>query len=172
VDDLVSDEVARPNKALQPTQNRRVVIHLMNIQVRPAATTDGPSIEALHSEWGYKSGFSQNDQIFLAQKGEQIVGVVKLTFESNVCVLRGMFIKTELQGKGIGSKLLGSVNEWLGNKQAFWLTNGSEINKPFVCLSNTFQIFTVRSVLLKSVIQKHPTFSWNVSKNIWLKGIM
>ncbi len=119
MDDLVSDEVARPNKALQPTQNRRVVIHLMNIQVRPAATTDGPSIEALYSEWGYKSGFSQNDQIFLAQKGEQIVGVVKLTFESNVCVLRGMFIKTELQGKGIGSKLLGSVNEWLGNKQAF-----------------------------------------------------
>lgn len=91
----------------------------MNIQVRSAVTTDGSSIEALYSEWGYEGGFSQNDQIFLAQKGEQIIGVVKLTFESNVFVLRGMFIKTELQGKRIGSRLLGSVNEWLGNKQAF-----------------------------------------------------
>ena len=103
----------------------------MNIQVRPAATTDGSCIEALYSEWGYEGGFSQNDQIFLAQKGEQIVGVIKLTFKSNVFVLRGMFIKTELQGKGIGSKLLGSVNEWLGNKQAFCV--------PFKHLSNFYR---------------------------------
>ncbi len=92
---------------------------LNTYQVRSAETTDSSSIEALYSEWGYKGEFTQADQMFLAETDGQIVGVVRLSFESGVYILRGMFIKTKLQGNGIGSILLKAVHEWLGNNLAY-----------------------------------------------------
>jgi len=91
----------------------------MKIQVRSAKPEDYPAIEALYSEWGYKGRFTQSDQIFLAEVNGEIVSVVRLSSESGVYVLRGMFTKTEFQRNGVGSILLSSVHQWLGKNSAY-----------------------------------------------------
>ena len=91
----------------------------MEISIRQADQSDFSSIKRLYQDWGYKGGLSPEDQIFVATWQEQLVGVVRISFENRYHLLRGMYVSADFQRRGIGSRLLQKTSEWLQQKQLF-----------------------------------------------------
>ncbi|MGD1920056.1 MAG: GNAT family N-acetyltransferase [Pleurocapsa sp.] len=67
----------------------------------------------------YDGGVKQKDRVFLANINNELAGVVRLCPEMNVLVLRGMQVLPEFQGQGIGTKLLKSCNDYLGQQPCY-----------------------------------------------------
>jgi len=71
-------------------------------------------VEAAYAAWGYGGGVSPEDVVYIAEKGEELVAVVRRTPEHGIVMLRGMYVTPELQRRGIGSRLLDAFVKGLG----------------------------------------------------------
>jgi N-acetylglutamate synthase-like GNAT family acetyltransferase len=91
----------------------------MEISIRKADPSDFSSIKRLYQDWGYKGGLGSEDQIFVATWQKQLIGVVRISSEHGHYVLRGMYVSSDFQRRGIGSLLLQKTNEWLQQKECF-----------------------------------------------------
>jgi N-acetylglutamate synthase-like GNAT family acetyltransferase len=91
----------------------------MEISIRQAKVDDLSAIKQLYQLWGYKGELAAEDQIFIATWQEQVVGVVRISFENGNYVLRGMYVKSDFQRQGIGSLLLRTANDWLRQRKCF-----------------------------------------------------
>jgi N-acetylglutamate synthase-like GNAT family acetyltransferase len=72
-------------------------------------TTAGPRLEAIkafYATCGYTGPTESKDDVILARTGDTLVGVVRLVQERAVHLLRGMYLRQDLQRHGIGSKML------------------------------------------------------------------
>jgi len=76
-------------------------------------------IYALYEECGYHGGIQPNDFILVAQEFGRLVGAVRLCVEQGLTLLRGFFILSSHQGKGIGSQMLQELISHVGNRTCY-----------------------------------------------------
>jgi len=55
------------------------------------------------------------DTVIIALYKNKIIGIVRLSYENNICVLRGMQIAKEFRRKGIGTLLIKKLNNYIGS---------------------------------------------------------
>lgn len=68
---------------------------------------------------GYKSKITPNDKVIIALHEHMIVGVVRLCYEENCYLLRGMQIDPNYQRQKIGTHLIYVLNKYIGS-QTCW----------------------------------------------------
>lgn len=74
---------------------------------------------------GYGGTFNDADDLFYVRKGHRLLGVVRISQEDGVFVLRGMQVLPWFRGKHIGRKLLSYMEEKI-----------SLFNTPCYCLAH------------------------------------
>lgn len=92
-----------------------------SITTRVAVDADLPQIQELYAIWGHAFAYLLNDQTFVAEVNDEIVGAIRLAFEDASFVVRSLFVHQEFRGKGIANALLQKVEMELGVAEAYCL---------------------------------------------------
>jgi N-acetylglutamate synthase-like GNAT family acetyltransferase len=79
------------------------------ITIHKAQPTEYPAIQQFYRDRQYAGSLNESAIVFVALEDEQIVGVAQLCQEDGYCALRGMQVHGDVQGQGIGSRLLQQV---------------------------------------------------------------
>ncbi len=98
------------------------------LQFKKATLEDMPTVYAFYKSVHYGKPFSSTDVTFIAKKDQQIIGVVRLENENNIFFLRGMQIKSDARGQGIGKQLLKYFMSYLGDKPCYCIPYRHLIN--------------------------------------------
>jgi GNAT superfamily N-acetyltransferase len=91
----------------------------MLIEVRRAMAEDISRAVNFYAERRYGGGIRPEDAVLLAEHDGELVGIVRLTAEEGVVVLRGMQVHPRFQRQGIGKRLLATVAHELGDRGCF-----------------------------------------------------
>jgi N-acetylglutamate synthase-like GNAT family acetyltransferase len=91
----------------------------MLIEVRHAMAEDISRALKFYAERRYGGGIRPEDTVLLAEHDGELVGIVRLTAEKGVMVLRGMQVQPRFQRQGIGKKLLATVAHELDGRHCF-----------------------------------------------------
>jgi GNAT superfamily N-acetyltransferase len=91
----------------------------MNVQIRVAGPSDFDCVQEAYARFDYMRPIRRDDAIWLAEDGDEVVGVVRIAREEGVLVLRGMRVVDRMQRRGIGTRLLQAVEQWLGERECF-----------------------------------------------------
>jgi GNAT superfamily N-acetyltransferase len=91
----------------------------MLIQVRRAMPEDISRVLKFYAERRYGGGIRPEDALLLAEHDGELLGIVRLTTEEGVVVLRGMQVHPRFQRQGIGKRLLVAVAQELDGKGCF-----------------------------------------------------
>ena len=91
------------------------------ISTRVAIDADLPHIQELYAIWGQAFAYLLNDQTFVAEVNEEIVGAIRLSFEDSSFVVRSLFVHQDFRGAGIANALLQKVEMELGVAEAYCL---------------------------------------------------
>lgn len=89
--------------------------------VRAASASDHPAVLALYERCGYGGGVSPGDELFVAEREGELLGVVRLCTSDDATVLRGMQIHPAMRRMGVGSRLLDRCVEALGDRTCYCL---------------------------------------------------
>ena len=92
---------------------------VMLIEVRRAMAEDISRVLKFYAERRYGGGIRPEDALLLAEHDGELIGIVRLTTEEGVVVLRGMQVHPRFQRQGIGKRLLGTVAQELDGKGCF-----------------------------------------------------
>lgn len=87
------------------------------VTIRIAGAEDHPRARAAYEAWDYHGGILPDDTVFLAERDGELIGIVRLTVEHGVRMLRGMWIKPEVRREGVGSQLLDALVAELRGKE-------------------------------------------------------
>jgi N-acetylglutamate synthase-like GNAT family acetyltransferase len=91
------------------------VAELQNIEIALAETAELTAIQSFYSNVGYSCGLNTDDRILVARQDRSIVAAVRLSWEADTLVLRGMYVAEPLRGAGIGSKMLERISAEIGS---------------------------------------------------------
>jgi GNAT superfamily N-acetyltransferase len=91
----------------------------MLIEVRRAMAEDISRAVNFYAERRYGGGIRPEDAVLLAEHDGELVGIVRLTAEEGVVVLRGMQVHPRFQRQGIGKRLLATIAHELGGRGCF-----------------------------------------------------
>jgi GNAT superfamily N-acetyltransferase len=91
----------------------------MLIEVQRAIAEDIPRALNFYAERRYGGGIRPEDTVLLAERGGDLVGIVRLAAEEGVVVLRGMQVDPRFQRQGIGKRLLATVAQELDGRVCF-----------------------------------------------------
>lgn len=89
------------------------------VEIRRAAAEDIPRAREFYAERGYGGGIAPDDTVLLAERGGDLIGIVRLAPEEGEIVLRGMQVHPSHQRQGIGLQLLAAVEGALGNRTCY-----------------------------------------------------
>ena len=89
----------------------------MLIEVRRAMAEDISRVLKFYAERRYGGGIRPEDAMLLAEHEGELIGIVRLTPEEGVVVLRGMQVHPRFQRQGIGKRLLAAVAQELDGKR-------------------------------------------------------
>src|SRR5271170_6315345 len=76
---------------------------------RPIEAEERETAITFLRQQGYSRPIEAGDRFFVAELAGEIVGVVRLSREEGVVVLRGLRVRSGAQRQGVGSHLLGVV---------------------------------------------------------------
>ncbi len=91
----------------------------MSATVRLGTADDLPHVNELYREWGYRATALTGDTLIVAENDKQIIGVVRLTIEHGVRMLRGMRVQPAYQRTGIGTRMLELTVRSIGERECF-----------------------------------------------------
>jgi len=91
----------------------------MLIEIRHATAEDISRVLNFYAERRYGGGIRPEDAVLLAEHDGEVVGIVRLTTEEGVVVLRGMQVHPRFQRQGIGKRLLANVADELNGRGCF-----------------------------------------------------
>jgi GNAT superfamily N-acetyltransferase len=91
----------------------------MLIEIRHATADDISRVLNFYAERRYGGGIRPENAVLLAEHGGELVGIVRLTAEEGVVVLRGMQVHPRFQRQGIGKRLLATVAQELDGRGCF-----------------------------------------------------
>ena len=92
---------------------------MLPVTIRVAAAAEHARARAAYEAWGYFGGVRPEDTVFLAERGGELVGVVRLTLEEGTRMLRGMQVAPAVQRQRIGSRLLAALVSQLAGEACF-----------------------------------------------------
>lgn len=92
-----------------------------NVTIRVADQSDRDRILFAYRAWNYQGGFAPADLVWLAESRSELIGVVRLSLENGVLVLRGMRVAEPWRRRGVGSRLLHALAGWLGDRVCYCL---------------------------------------------------
>jgi N-acetylglutamate synthase-like GNAT family acetyltransferase len=91
----------------------------MLIEIRRATAEDISRALNFYAERRYGGGIRPEDAVLLAEHDGELVGILRLTAEEGVVVLRGMQVHAGFQRQGIGNRLLATVAQELDGRDCF-----------------------------------------------------
>jgi GNAT superfamily N-acetyltransferase len=91
----------------------------MSIEVGLARAEDMSRALDFYAERRYGGGIGPEDVLLVAERNAELIGIVRLTAEEGVVVLRGMQVHPKFQRQGIGKKLLAAVAQELEGRDCF-----------------------------------------------------
>ncbi|MBI2047518.1 MAG: GNAT family N-acetyltransferase [Parcubacteria group bacterium] len=92
---------------------------MQNLVIEKANRGDMEKVREFYRSQDYNQEINQECKIIVAQIDDEIIGVVRVCPENGIRVLRGMQIKPEKQGRGIGSRMLCEIKKLLEGKDCF-----------------------------------------------------
>ena len=123
------------DRLLQPMKELKYICY-------KASCDDLVRVESYYGEVGYRGKLHPDEKIYVAQldQDKRVIGAVRLEFEGDVWVLRGMQIDPNYQGSGIGAQLVQKlISE---NDQEIWCL-------PHSWLTRFYRPFGFEEVSLK-----------------------
>ena len=99
--------------------------------VRIAGVSEYPRLGALYELWGYRGGIAAADVVFVAQRGDEVVGIVRRANEGGITMLRGMHVAPECRRTGVGTSLLRAFVDQLHDTECFCI--------PFAHVTDFYQ---------------------------------
>ncbi len=109
------------------------------ILVRRVTDAELPAVADFYVEVAYDVAWTPDECVLVAEDlGGKIVGAVRLCEESDVLVLRGMFVRAADQRRGIGRRLLAVASAIIGARECFCI--------PFAHLANFYALAGFRAV--------------------------
>lgn len=100
------------------------------LTVRVAQREELERVNRAYAAWGYPAGAAQEDTVVIAERGSDLVGLVRGTVEHGVQLLRGMYVAPQAQRQGVGSALLHRFVEKLGEHDCYCI--------PYAHLTNLY----------------------------------
>jgi len=97
------------------------IVGTTNITVRIAQYCDVNRVLTAYETWGYGGGMKAEDTVWLAEVADELIGIVRIAPEEGTLVLRGMRLGEQWRRRGVGSRMLRVVAEWLGNRECYCL---------------------------------------------------
>jgi N-acetylglutamate synthase-like GNAT family acetyltransferase len=91
----------------------------MLIEIRHATDKDISRAANFYAERRYGGGIRLEDSVVLAEHDGDLIGIVRLTAEEGVVVLRGMQVHPKFQRQGIGKRLLATIAQELDGRDCF-----------------------------------------------------
>lgn len=70
-------------------------------------------IISFYESQGYYGGAKEEDVILLTKENDELICVLRIAVESNIPVLRGMFLREDKRGNGLGKKILKEIEPLL-----------------------------------------------------------
>lgn len=102
----------------------------MSASIEAAKPKHFAELQTFYQSCGYMGRISPNDVVFAARENGAVVGTVRLVEESGVLVLRGMYVASNRQHRGIGRRLLAAIERAIGGRECFCI--------PFSHLENFY----------------------------------
>ena len=90
---------------------------LPNVHILQALPDETREIQDFYTSVGYPGAVDSSDIIIIARYETKLIGVVRLAYEENTQVLRGMHVAALYQKQGIGYALLQGLNYHLNDDQ-------------------------------------------------------
>jgi phosphoglycolate phosphatase len=94
------------------------------IEIKKLTANDFNTAAAFYQSVGYVQAIQPQDKFFGAFHATEMVGLVRLAFENNHWVLRGMQVRPNFQFFGIGTKLIRLLEQDLQNENCYCLPHG------------------------------------------------
>jgi predicted N-acetyltransferase YhbS len=94
-------------------------MHHDRVEIRIGDEGDVGRARDAYEHWGYHGGVLPSDCVFLAERGGDLVGVVRLSNEEGVQMLRGMQIAPQERRRGTGTRLLHALVERLSDSVCY-----------------------------------------------------
>ena len=91
----------------------------MLIEIRHATAEDTSRVVNFYAERRYGGGIRPEDAVLLAEHDGELVGIVRLTAEEGVFVLRALQVHPRFQRQGIGKRLLATVAQELDDRGCY-----------------------------------------------------
>jgi N-acetylglutamate synthase-like GNAT family acetyltransferase len=82
---------------------------------------DKTLLNTFYEQCGYHYEPQSDEEIVVAKIGEDIVGAVRLCHENGVLVLRGMQVRDDQRGHGLGTKMLQELQAVIGDRECYCL---------------------------------------------------
>lgn len=96
----------------------------LEAEVKKLSVDEFEIARSFYKSVGYVPPIQKQDRFFGAFHNGEMIGLVRLAFENEVWVLRGMQVRPSYQFFGIGTKLIHLLDSDLGNQQCFCLPHG------------------------------------------------
>lgn len=95
-----------------------------DVEVKKLSEDQFEIARSFYKSVGYTQPIQNHDKFFGAFHAGEMIGLVRLAFENEVWVLRGMQVRPSYQFFGVGTKLIQLLDSDLGNEQCFCLPHG------------------------------------------------
>jgi GNAT superfamily N-acetyltransferase len=90
-----------------------------DIQIRVARPEEHGRVLSVYAALGYRRTIDPADTVWLAERVEETVGIVRVAAEHGTLVLRGMRIVEYARRQRLGTRMLQAIEEWLGDRECY-----------------------------------------------------
>jgi len=88
-------------------------------QIRIARPDEHSRVLSVYAALGYRRTIDPANIVWLAERAEETVGIVRVAAEHGTLVLRGMRIIEHARRHRIGTRMLQAIADWLGDRECY-----------------------------------------------------
>lgn len=97
----------------------RDIVNPVTPEIRIGQTSSSKQIASVYESLGYRRGVAPWDTVWIAEAGSEAIGIVRIAPEFGVLVLRGMRIAEPWRRRGLGTRMLRVIANWLGSQDCY-----------------------------------------------------
>jgi GNAT superfamily N-acetyltransferase len=88
-------------------------------KIRIARPDEHSRVLSVYAAAGYRRTIDPADTVWLAEDGEDAVGIVRVAAEQGTLVLRGMRIAQHARRQRLGTRMLHAIAAWLRDRECY-----------------------------------------------------